>query len=110
MKAVDPKDKKIKFFVEKCLPFGASISCSYYQRFSNALKHILKWRINREATGTLVRREVTNYLDDFLFLAFSKLVCDGMIHEFLQLCTDLNVPVALEKTKWSDTLLVLREG
>ena len=53
-----------------------------------------------------MRREVTNYLDDFLFLAFSKLVCDGMIREFLQLCTDLNVPVTLEKTKWSDTLLV----
>ena len=32
-KAQDPRDGKIKFFVDKCLPFGASISCSHYQRF-----------------------------------------------------------------------------
>ena len=106
MKAVDPKNNKIKYFVEKCLPFSMNISCSHYQRFSNALKHILKWRIKREATETPLGREVTNYLDNFLFLAFSKLVCDGMICEFLRLCTDLNIPVALEKTEWSSTLLV----
>ena len=37
MKAMDPQDGIMKYFVEKCLPFGASISCSHYQRFSNAL-------------------------------------------------------------------------
>ena len=44
-KARDPKDKKFKFFVDKCLPFGASISCSHYQHFSNALKHLLQHRV-----------------------------------------------------------------
>ena len=46
-KAEDPKDGKVKYFVKKCLPFGASISCAHYQRFSNALKHLLLFK-----TGT----------------------------------------------------------
>ena len=37
LKAVDPCDGKTKFFIEKCLLFGSSISCSHYQLFSNAL-------------------------------------------------------------------------
>ena len=36
-KAEDPADGKIKYFVDKCLPFGASISCTHYQHFLNAL-------------------------------------------------------------------------
>ena len=63
-KAVDPTDGKMKYFVVKCLPFGASISCSHYQRFSNSLKHILQYRTN-------LKKSVTNYLDDFLFVAIT---------------------------------------
>ena len=44
LKAQDPEDKKWKFFMDKCLPFGASISCPHYQRFSNALHHIMEFR------------------------------------------------------------------
>ena len=46
-KARDPRDGKIKYFVDKCLPFGASISCSHYQRFSNSIKHILKYKLQK---------------------------------------------------------------
>ena len=49
MKAEDPRDGKWKFFVEKCLPFGASISCSHYQRFSDAFKHILQYCMGNKA-------------------------------------------------------------
>ena len=38
MKAHDPLTKIWKYFVNKCLPFGVSISCALFQRFSNALK------------------------------------------------------------------------
>ena len=31
LKAVDPADGKTKYFVDKCLPFGSSISCLHYQ-------------------------------------------------------------------------------
>ena len=41
--AEDPLDGRMKFFIDKCLPFGASISYSHYQHFSNSLKHILQY-------------------------------------------------------------------
>ena len=44
MKAISPLDGKTYYFVDKCLPFGASISCSHFQRFSNAVKHIVCWK------------------------------------------------------------------
>ena len=31
MKAQDPWDNRWKFFVDKCLPFGSSISCAHFQ-------------------------------------------------------------------------------
>ena len=34
--AEDPRDGIWKYFMDKCLPFGASISCAIYQRISDA--------------------------------------------------------------------------
>ena len=96
----DPKDEKTKYFVEKCLPFGASISCSHYQRFSNSLKHILKY-----CTGSRGREE-TNYLDDFLFIALLQAICDKMIKVFMKLCQEINIPIAVEKTEWACMLII----
>ena len=107
-KAVDPEDGKTKYFVDKCLPFGASISCSHYQRFSNSIRHILEYRLNK--IKGLPRnphtKETTNYLDDFLFIAIAKWLCNLMIEQFLKLCSDLNLPVAEEKTEWGSTLII----
>ena len=41
MKAKHPKTGKIYYFVDKCLPFGSSISCAIFQAFSNAISHIV---------------------------------------------------------------------
>ena len=38
MKARHPLTGKWVYFVDKCLPFGSSISCAHFQRFSDALK------------------------------------------------------------------------
>ena len=62
MKAENPLTGKVVYFVEKCLLFGASISCSHFQHFSNALKHIYQFRVHN-------RNSTTNYLDNFLFIA-----------------------------------------
>ena len=40
MKACSPLDQKVYFFLDKDLPFGASISCSHFQRVSNGIAHI----------------------------------------------------------------------
>ena len=98
MKAVSPIDGKTYYFVDKCLPFGASISCSHFQRFSNAIKHIVQWR---------TKRNLVNYLDDYLFAALMKLICNQQVTEFLVVCEEISFPVSLEKTFWATTKLVL---
>ena len=98
MMAMNPKTKKWQFFVDKCLPFGASISCAVFQRFSNALKHLMQFRTNRKS--------LTNYLDDFLFIAYMKQLCDNMIQPFIDLCQEVGVLLAFDKTEWSSVRIV----
>ena len=99
MKAQHPVTGEVFYFIDKCLPFGSSISCSHFQHFSNALKHLLEFKVGRSMI-------VTNYLDDFLFVSTSKEDCDFLVKSFLQLCEDLGVPVVMEKTEWGCTKMV----
>ena len=98
MKVTNPRGETV-YFVDKCLPFGDSISCSHFQRFSEALRHILEHRLQKWDC-------IVNYLDDFLFIAASKEECDHMIQEFTKLCNELGVPIAAEKTEWGSTRTV----
>ena len=93
MSAKNPLTHKWQYFKDKCLPFGASISCAIFQRFSNALKYLTQFRTSRKS--------ITNYLDDFLFIAYTRILGNEMIHKFLNLCEELGVPVAMEKTEWA---------
>ena len=96
MKAKNPIDGKIYWFVDKCLPFGGSISCSHFQRFSNGVAHIVSVK-----TG----KDLVNYLDDFLFAALLKAICDGQVDIFLKVCGLIGFPVNMEKTFWGATTL-----
>ena len=98
MAALNPKTRKWQYFIDKCLPFGASISCAIFQRFSDALRFIIQFRTSR--------RSLTNYLDDFLFIAYSKKLCNDMISKFVSLCKEVGVPLAFEKTEWVSTQIV----
>ena len=97
MKAVSPIDGKTYYFVDKCLPFGASISCSHFQRFSNAVKHIVQFR---------TKKDLVNYMDDFMFAALTKLLCNNQVKEFLSICNLIAFAVSMEKTFWGTTKLV----
>ena len=102
MKAKDPRTGKMHYFVDKCLPFGHTISCTLFQQFSDALAHLLRFKIK----GLGVPSALTNYLDDFLFAAPRRMICQLMMKSFLDLCVELNVPVSPEKTEWLDDLIV----
>ena len=65
MLAENPLDGKTYYFVDKCMPFGASISCSHFQRFSNSVAYLVTYR---------TKKPLVNYLDDFLFAALMKLL------------------------------------
>ena len=99
MKAENRVSGKIVYFVDKCLPFGSSISCAHFQRFSNSLKHIVSVK-----TATLFA--LTNYLDDFLLMAFTINECNELVTVFLDVCKTINFPVALEKMFWACLRLV----
>ena len=49
--------------------------------------------------------ELTNYLDDFLFIAVTRDECDRMMTGFLLLCKRINCPVSDEKTEWSTVII-----
>ena len=55
-KASHPITNQEWFFVDKCLPFGASISCAHFQHFSNALRHLIQFLTGRSY-------HVVNYLE-----------------------------------------------
>ena len=96
MKARSPLDRKWYYIVDKCLPFGASISCSHFQRVSNAIAFIVA-RVNKHNS--------INYLDDYLFGAYIRALCDAQVQAFLDICDQICFPVSLEKTFWATTLL-----
>ena len=92
LKATNPSNGQVCYSVDKCLPLGASISCSHFQKFSNALKHIVE---------VLERKynSLTNYLDDFLFLHFLRQECEKFMNRFMSVCEQINLPIAVEKTE-----------
>ena len=95
----DPITKKWVYMVDKNLPFGSSISCSQFQKFSDGLRHIV------ETLGGCKMR-ITNYLDDFLFYAKDRNTCNRMVRCFLQVCQEINFPVAFEKTVWGTERII----
>ena len=95
---------KTYFFIDKCLPFGASISCANFQSFSDALNHIVKWKT--ECTLYIVNPALTNYLDDFLFITLTIMQCNGMVDQFLEVCKQVGCPISIEKTEWATQLIV----
>ena len=50
-------------------------------------------------------KKTVNYLDDFLFAALMKLLCDWQINTFLEICKQINFPVAIDKMFWGTNLL-----
>ena len=96
MKAEHPVTHEVFYFVDKCLPFGSSISCAIFQAVSDAIAWIVQWK---------TKNDNVNYLDDYLFAALLKSLCDKQIQVFLDVCEQISFPVALEKTFWSSTLL-----
>ena len=94
MKAESPLDGKTYYFIDKYLPFGASISCALFQAFSDAIAHIMRVKSGKDNV---------NYLDDFLFVALLRAFCNAQIDLFLAICKRINFPVSIDKTFYGST-------
>ena len=99
MKCRDPASNRTMYFVDKCLPFGTSISCAHFQRFSNALRHLVEFISGQEQL-------VINYLDDFLFIQVTRQACNQLVRTFLVIYQVINLPVSLDKTEWASESVI----
>ena len=97
LKAEHQETGNVWYFVDKCLPFGSSISCKIFQEISNSIAFLVSLRM---------KRPTLNYLDDYFFVEMLKRLCDWQVQQFLNVCDEINFPVSLEKTHWGSQLLV----
>ena len=88
LKARSPLDGQVYYFVDKCLPFGSSISCALFQEVSDALAFLVKFQ---------TKKPLVNYLDDFLFVATLHIMCNLQLEQFLAICKEINFPVSKRK-------------
>ena len=98
-KVKHPIDGNFCYFIDKCVPFGASHSCALFQSFSEMLRHLLEYY-----TGC--RYAVVNYLDDFLFIALDWEQANLMVSRFLKISFAIGFTLAEEKTEAADTRVV----
>ena len=79
-----------KYYYDKCLPMGCSSSCAIFESFSTGLEWIIQRKLPHVA--------VIHILDDFLFISPSYQQCLSALTVFQELCQDIGVPLAPEKT------------
>lgn len=89
------------YFVDKCLPMGASISCSLFEKFSTYLEYQAKELAGSDA--------ICHYLDDFLFCSVPHTdECHHMLGSFDGMCDEIGVPRSEEKSvNWCTCLVFL---
>ena len=88
---------KGQFYFDKCLPMGCRSSCKIFECFSSALQWI--------AQQKLKVKHVSHVLDDFLFIDRSVAGCGRALDLFINLCQDLGVPIADDKTFAPSTVM-----
>ena len=89
-----------KYYYDKCLPMGCSLSCSIFESFSSSLEWIL---VNKLSVP-----HISHILDDFIFFGpASSPICSRSLDTFFLLCQSLSIPVKSEKTVRPATTVVL---
>lgn len=87
-----------KYYIDKCLPMGCSISCSLFEKFST----FLHWLV--EVKSGL--KTLDHYLDDFIFAGSdSTSDCSVLMNCFLHVSEELGIPIAENKTTGPTTVL-----
>lgn len=88
-----------KYYFDKAIPFGCSISCATFEKFATFLEFAVH---RRSPVGRLL-----HYLDDFLFGGKKNTKdCQTIMKHFQACMLELGVPIAREKTEGPTTVLV----
>ncbi|VDH97584.1 Hypothetical predicted protein [Mytilus galloprovincialis] len=80
-----------KYYINKCLPEGCSISCALFEKFATFLHKTVALKAGIET--------LDHYLDDFFFAGESSTDnCTILMDTFNEVCRQLGVPLAENKT------------
>lgn len=85
------------FFIDKCLPMGARSACKIFEKFSSAVE----FAALKSGIASLL-----HYLDDFLIISNSKKQGQEDLDLFLDLCDEVNIPIARNKTEGPEQVLI----
>lgn len=88
-----------KYFFDKMMPFGASISCAIWEKFTTELH----WIIQSSSRNP----HILHYLDDFLFAGPpNSNRCQSTLELFKNICSHIGIPIALDKTTEPSTTII----
>jgi hypothetical protein len=76
---------------------GCASSCKIFEALSTALQWI--------AIHKLGIAHISHILDDFLLLDQSEQACASQLQIFLDMCNDIGIPMAMDKTFSPDTTM-----
>ena len=89
-----------KWWFDRCLPMGGSISCSKFEDFSKLLHWVM--------TNKFAIPYMSHIIDDFMvFGPRCTTICQKSLDLFIQVCAYLNIPIKHEKTYNATTELEL---
>jgi len=74
------------YYFDRCLAMGLGSSCAIFEKFSSSLEWLAMQHLHVSA--------VLHILDDFLFIAPSRVKCGEDLHKLLDMCNFLGVPMA----------------
>lgn len=80
-----------EYYFDRCLPMGCATSCKIFTEISNCLVEL--FYSSPESSKCI------NVLDDFLFIGSTKQGTKQALRTFLELCAQIGVPIADEKTE-----------
>ena len=77
-----------RYFVDICLPFGASISCAIFEKVGD----LLQWIAQKRA-----KHLISRYLYDFFTAHILQQACDMIMQTIHDTCAEVGVPMSLTK-------------
>ena len=86
-----------QFYVDKCLPFGLSVSCALFEKFST----FLEWHIKQNIESN----QLIHYLDDFCGCSNDLDKAKNSLTKTLSCFNALGVPVSEEKVEGPATTI-----
>ena len=88
---------KGKYYIDCCLPMGLASSCRTFEMLSTGMEWVARNKLNIP--------HIIHILDDFLIAGESSGTCQANLQRFLDVCEDVGIPMAPDKTEGPSQIL-----